>query len=85
MESLSPMPVKTAPAKRPVVLLPVCGTCWKEARRCSPACRHGGYVHRDSEKHGCGPRYPGSYARPATAEELAPFRQQRDEPAAAAV
>jgi hypothetical protein len=87
--------MKPAPVKRPVVLLPVCGTCWSEIRPCSPQCSHGGWVHRDTELHRCGrDRFPepGSvsvlylrWARPATAGELAPFRQQRDEPAAAAV
>ena len=62
---------KSAPDKPMRLILPVCGTCWTEIRHCTSYCRHGGYVHRDSELHRCGDRWPGSLARRATGDELA--------------
>jgi hypothetical protein len=76
---------RPSPPKPVRLLLPVCVTCWTEIRCCSRYCTHGGYVHRDTELHGCGDRWPGSLARKAGGEALAVFRAQheiRDEPAA---
>ena len=80
-----PMRAKPAPDKPMRLHLPVCGTCWTEIRHCTSYCRHGGWMHRDTELHRCGDRWPGSLARPASDEEVAVYRQQQREalPAAA--
>jgi hypothetical protein len=78
---------KPSPPKPLRLILPVCGTCWTEIRHCTSYCRHGGWMHRDSEKHACGQKWPGSYAQPASDEEVAEYRQKQREalPVAAAV